>query len=65
MEQIKCLRDIKNAADNKRSLTSVNMMFSRHPIPAAVVINFSGQLLLRLIDDAGLYIYEKKDKNGL
>ena len=35
----------------------------REPKPAAVVMNFQGHLILRLIDQ-GLYVYEAKDQKN-
>ena len=62
MEQIETLTDIRNAALNKRSLTcSKSVIFSKRPLPAAVVFNFTGCVILMLINK-GLYIYEKKEK---
>ena len=56
MKKIKSLQGLKRAAINKRAV-----VFHGRPVPAAVVMNFTGALILSLIK-RGLPIYEKNKK---
>ena len=63
-ELIKCLRDLRIAARNRRSVycpERPSWTLLGTPLPAAVVMNMTGTIILNLID-AGLAIYEKPEK---
>lgn len=61
MRQINTVQELRAAALDRKSVTCPSMRCFSGPIPAAWAINFIGVLLARLFD-AGLFIYEKKNR---
>ncbi|HBA85997.1 MAG TPA: hypothetical protein DCZ95_18080 [Verrucomicrobia bacterium] len=60
MNRIMGIHKLGMLALQKRSVHAPGTWL-REPKPAAVVMNFQGHLILRLIDQ-GLYVYEAKNK---
>ena len=56
--KIETLRSLKNCVDRKRAVICPASRAFNRPVPAAIVINMQGIMLLRLFDD-GLYVYKK------
>ena len=52
------LYELQNAVHKKRSVFCPHYYVFRNPIPAAFVINLSGQMILNLINE-GIYLYKK------
>lgn len=57
--RILSLRQLKNAAQQRRAVVVPDMHCFSKPLPAGFVIFLQGDLLLRLLD-AGMYLVEKK-----
>lgn len=55
------LHGLHEYALQKRAVCSTVMQGLQNPKPAAFVMNFSGTLILRLIN-GGLYLYEKEEE---
>lgn len=58
-KRITCLADLVLAREQKRAVTCDTSMAFKGPIPAAFVLNLSGEILFRLIS-GGMWVYEKK-----
>lgn len=57
--QLQTLKDLKTAARHKHSVISDRGML-RKSRPAAVVLNMSGELILRMLEN-GIYIYRERE----
>lgn len=57
-KQITTLLELKEARDNKRAVFTPGVHCFKKPCPAAFVINYTGEILLRLFT-SGMFIYEK------
>lgn len=64
MVRIKTLEDLVLARNEKRSVVCPEMHCFKEPSPAAFVINYTGEIIHRLIS-SGLYIYEPKTKRPI
>lgn len=64
MSQIKSLADLALAKDGKRSVTCPSSPCFKGPTPAAFVMNYTGEIILRLIS-TGLFIYQPTVKKSL
>lgn len=61
-KQIMSLADLERARFSKRSVVA-DWIGLKTPRPAAFIMQWSGELILRLLR-SGLYIYEKEKRNG-
>ena len=57
-ERLRTLTDLVNAAEDKKSVHCPDSWSWKNPKPASVVINLSGLIIYRLLNQ-GIYIYEK------
>ena len=62
-KQIRTLRDLNTAKQNRRSVFSPSLACFAKPSPAAWIMQQSGELILRLIAD-GLYLYRPSQKKS-
>ena len=60
-EKIESLQRLSELAQEKRAVFQKVRGPIMHPKPAAFVLNMNGSMILRFIE-AGLYVYEKKEK---
>jgi hypothetical protein len=60
LEIVETVQDLEFLRRMKKSVTSAHPMLKK-PRPAAVVINFSGAILLQLFT-AGMYVYTPKGR---
>jgi hypothetical protein len=56
--RVTTLEGIALAREGRRSLVCPSVYCWRTPRPAAVILNLSGEIILRLLRE-GLYLYEK------
>lgn len=61
--QIKNLIQLDKARENQKSVIVPKSPCFSKPCPAAFVINYTGDLLLRLFE-SGMYIYVKQNHGG-
>lgn len=62
--RIRSLAQLVDASDDKRAVTCPNYHNWKGPRPAAVMVNLSGAILHKLINN-GMYIYEKTRKGKI
>jgi hypothetical protein len=63
VEQIKNLNELWIAAQNKRAVHVPSLFCYKKASPAAWVIHFSGEILLKLFNE-GMFIYNSKKKSN-
>lgn len=61
MRQIKTLHQLAKAAENRKAVISGGWYLPMKPMPAAVLINMTGSVILKVLNN-GLYIYERNKK---
>lgn len=61
--RIRTLAEIERLRSDKRAVTCPGSTAFRGPLPAAFVINLSGEIILRLIRH-GLYVYTPKGRKA-
>jgi hypothetical protein len=59
--RIRTLAEIEQLRADKRAVTCPGSVTFRGPLPAAFIINLSGEIILRLIR-YGLYVYTPKGR---
>jgi len=62
--RILSLLKLREAASKRKSLTGAFGMFRDRPKPAAVILNMTGHIILRMLE-TGLYVYEKKEPKAI
>lgn len=60
---IRSLRDLQEAACDKKSVVCPSIMWAKRPQPASFVMYYPGNRILLLIR-SGLYIYKRKTTNA-